>query len=320
MILELIEGLKIKNIKAGTLFGFNQGIRDRYDYTGAMFNNSLFRDFMEENGLNVWNGKSTRDIICLDFDFGSRSYEEEKDHLDKMLKDADTEERKSMINTIIEKVDANKDLYFKQSKEEIRELFYVNGVDVEYTNVVGSGKNKHEEKEIIHYKMLYRNSSKAKIGQVMFINEKLYDIAYDWLTMGLGNKMPEHNAKIVEMSAYAPLTTSTIVGKFHIPVEDILILKDQDSIFRTMAKIVKAEEYMKTEKVIDEEKTEAARQKAIKNKKFLADGVTPKYTKRYKLIEVPTKKCIVVDEETDVKNTLWDGMCLIESSTSSIVG
>lgn len=315
MILELIEGLKIKNIKACTLFGFNQGIRDRYDYTGAMFNNSLFRDFMEENGLNVWNGKSTRDIICLDFDFGSRSYEEEKDHLDKMLKDADTEERKSMINTIIEKVDANKDLYFKQSKEEIRELFYVNGVDVEYTNVVGSGKNKHEEKEIIHYKMLYRNSSKAKIGQVMFINEKLYDIAYDWLTMGLGNKMPEHNAKIVEMSAYAPLTTSTIVGKFHIPVEDILILKDQDSIFRTMAKIVKAEEYMKTEKVIDEEKTEAARQKAIKNKKFLADGVTPKYTKRYKLIEVPTKKCIVVDEETDVKNTLWDGMCLIESST-----
>lgn len=28
-------GLKIKNIKAGTLFGYNQGVRDRYDYTDA---------------------------------------------------------------------------------------------------------------------------------------------------------------------------------------------------------------------------------------------------------------------------------------------
>lgn len=43
--------------------------------------------------------------------------------------------------------------------------------------------------------------------------------------------MSYDNAKIVEMSAYAPLTTSTIVGTLKIPVEDILILKDQDSFF-----------------------------------------------------------------------------------------
>lgn len=70
-------GLKIKNIKAGTLFGYNQGVRNRYDYTEAMFSNSLFSDYIIQNGLNVWNDTSTRDIICLDFDFGSRSYEEE---------------------------------------------------------------------------------------------------------------------------------------------------------------------------------------------------------------------------------------------------
>lgn len=308
-------GLKIKNIKAGTLFGYNQGVRDRYDYTDAMFSNSLFSDYIRANGLNVWKDTSTRDIICLDFDFGSRSYEEELIHLKKQFAGFEedkkmSEESKQRIRDIFKKIEENKDNYAKYSKDEIRELFYENGVDVEYINKSGDKK----ETQIINYKMLYRNSSKAKIGQVMFINSRLYKKAYDWLTMGLGEKMPIDDAKIVEMSAYAPLTTSTIVGKFFCPVKDILILKDHDSFFKTMAKIVKAEEYTDYEKVVDEEATEAARQKAIREKKFLKDGVTPKYTKRYRLIEVKKKKCVVTDEETEVKNTLWDGEALAESS------
>lgn len=309
-------GLKIKNIKAGTLFGYNQGVRDRYDYTDAVFNDSLFSDFIKANGLNVWNEQSTRDIICLDFDFGSRSYQEEMDHLFKQFKgfeeDEDlTEESKQRIRNIFKKVEENKDNYFKLSKDEIRELFYEKGVDVEYFQKYS--RKEGVKRTVIHYKMLYRNSSKAKIGQVMFINAKLYKKAYDWLTMGLGKKMSRYNAKIVEMSAYAPLTTSTIVGKFYCPVEDILILKDQDSFFRTMAKIVKAEEYIDQEKVIDEEATEAAKQKAISEGKFLKDGITPKYTRRYKKVDVIKKKCVVVDEETELKNTMWDGEALIES-------
>ena len=288
-------GLKIKNIKAGTLFGYNQGVRDRYDYTDAVFNDSLFSDFIKANGLNVWNEQSTRDIICLDFDFGSRSYQEEIDHLLKQFKgfeeDEDlTEESKQRIRNIFKKVEENKDNYFKLSKDEIRELFYEKGVDVEYFQKYS--RKEGVKRTVIHYKMLYRNSSKAKIGQVMFINAKLYKKAYDWLTMGLGKKMSRYNAKIVEMSAYAPLTTSTIVGKFYCPVEDILILKDQDSFFRTMAKIVKAEEYIDQEKVIDEEATEAAKQKAISEGKFLKDGITPKYTRRYK------KMCIRDSDNT----------------------
>jgi len=309
-------GLKIKNIKAGTLFGYNQGVRDRYDCTDAVFNDSLFSDFIKANGLNVWNEQSTRDIICLDFDFGSRSYQEEMDHLLKQFKgfeeDEDlTEESKQRIRNIFKKVEENKDNYFKLSKDEIRELFYEKGVDVEYFQKYS--RKEGVKRTVIHYKMLYRNSSKAKIGQVMFINAKLYKKAYDWLTMGLGKKMSRYNAKIVEMSAYAPLTTSTIVGKFYCPVEDILILKDQDSFFRTMAKIVKAEEYIDQEKVIDEEATEAAKQKAISEGKFFKDGITPKYTRRYKKVDVIKKKCVVVDEETELKNTMWDGEALIAS-------
>lgn len=310
-------GLKIKNIKAGTLFGYNQGVRDRFDFTDAMFSNSLFSDWIKKHGLNIWNDTSTRDIICLDFDFGSRSYEEEITHLRKQFKGYDedaslTKESKERIKQIFENVQANKDNYLKMSKDEIRELFYENGIDVTYRTKYS--KKNEEKVQKINYKMLYRNSSKAKIGQVMFINSKLYKKAYDWLTMGLGDKMPIDDAKIVEMSAYAPLTTSTIVGKFHCPVENILILKDHDSFFKTMAKIVSAEEYTDYERVLDEEATEAARQKAIKEKKFLKDGITPKYTRRYKTIPVIKKKCVVHDEETEVKNTLFDGEMLAESS------
>lgn len=93
----------------------------------------------------------------------------------------------------------------------------------------------------------------------------------------------------------------------------ILIIKDTDSFYKTIAKIVKAEDYVVQEKVLDETATEIAKQRAIAEGKFLKDGVTPKYTKRYKRVNVIKKKCVVHDEETEVKNTLWDGEMLIES-------
>ena len=53
-----------------------------------MFTNSLFSDFLKEHGLKVWKEDSTRDIICLEFNFGSRSYEDEIIHLSKIAKEA----------------------------------------------------------------------------------------------------------------------------------------------------------------------------------------------------------------------------------------
>lgn len=264
--------------------------------------------------MKTWKMESTRDLICLDFDFGSRSYEEEMEHLKKMLSSA-SDENKERIEAIIEETENNKYKYAKRSKDEIRELFYQNGVDVKYvkTKKDDKGNDIVVSEEVIHYKMLYRNSSKAKLGQVMFINEKLYKKAYNWLTMGLGNKMPYDNAKIVEMSAYAPLTTSTIVDVIHIPVEDILILEDQDSFFNVFAKIVEAEDYETHQRVVDVEKTEKRKEKAVRQGRVDLLG-NPIYSNVYKNVPVISKKCIVVDKEIPVKNTLWDGMGIIEDS------
>lgn len=264
------------------LYDVNLGTRDYFTYTDAMLNNSLFSEFLKRNGLNVYRRKqdqefskdeSTRDIVCLDFDFGSRSYDEEFKRLTKLLDGDLTDESRERIESAIRKVESRKELYSEKKRGEIRDLFYNEGVDITYKTKNKDGSLKKQQ--TIHYEMLFRTSAKAKLGQVIFINSKLYKKAYDWLTIGLGDKLPKDNAKIVEISAYAPLTTSTIIGTIHIPVEDILILKDQDSFFETIADVVRAEEY-------------------IDNKNNIK------------------KKCIVSRERTQVKNTVWDGMGLIE--------
>ena len=81
-------GLKIKNIEASTLFEHNNGVRDHYEYKDAMFVNSLFKDFLDENGLENWKGESTRDLICLEFNYGSRSFAEDMADLESVMRTA----------------------------------------------------------------------------------------------------------------------------------------------------------------------------------------------------------------------------------------
>lgn len=268
-------GLKIKNIAAAVLYEVNLGVRDYFDYTDAMLNNSLFLYYMKKHGLSSYKDESTRDVICLSFDFGTKSYEDECKRLKKLLDAATSEEERKRLHDVKRRIDSNKDKYHHLSREDLRTEIYENGIDITYTNP--AKRNKPETKETIHYKYLFRTPAKAKVGKAMFINEKLYDTARDWLTMGLDKLMPEHNAKIVELSAYSSLTVSSIVGEMYVPVQNIVILEDQDSVVRTMVDVVRAEDYE-------------------------VNGVTK-------------KKCVVHTEEADVKNTIWDGMGLIDNAT-----
>lgn len=248
-----------------------------------MFTNSLFHDFLKENGLKVWKDESTRDIICLEFNFGSRSYEEEIKHLKELGRksrfeyklaksrnykkqiDRQYNKRKKIAN-LFQEAKNNKDNYQKYNKEEIRRIFYNDGVNVEYITRKKNGEIL--KRETIHYKMLYRSTGKAKKGSCMFICDRLYKKARKFLYMGI--RLPKHNAPLVEISAYAPLVTSTIVGKIKINPKNILILKDVDRFFSTNVCSVETDE----------------------NKYCIA-----KYIQDYKL-----------------KNTLFDGQALIDSS------
>lgn len=223
-----------------------------------MFTNSLFSDFLKDNGLKVWKEESTRDIICLEFNYGSRSYEEEMKHLYKIAKQARLEykiakshgnkvpiekkrRKRKKIELLIKEANANKDKYIKYSKKEIRRMFYNEGVNVEYISRKKNGEI--YRRETIHYKMLYRSTGKAKKGSCIFIRDKLHKRAKEFLYMGI--KLPKKNSPTVEISAYAPLVSSSIVGKIKINPKNILILKDVDRTFRTNVVSVEINEQKK---------------------------------------------------------------------------
>lgn len=276
-------GLKIKNIEAATLYEYNKGLRDHYEYKDAMFVNSLFKDFMCENNLKIWKEESTRDLICLEFNFGTRSYDDEIKHIKKIAKKARLDYRKAIsskskklidiqrnkrykIAELYQFANEHKEEYSQLSTDDIRDNFYNNGVDVEYITRKRSGEI--IKKETIHYKMLYRSTGKAKKGTCMFIRDKLYNRAINYLRMGI--KLPKHNADIVGISAYSSLVCSGIVGKVKINPKNILVLKDVDRYFNTNVISVETDE----------------------NKHCIA-----KLVENYKL-----------------KNTMFDGQALIDSS------
>ena len=225
-------GLKIKNYEAGSIYEYNLGVRDYYESKDAMLTNSLFLDFLLENGLNSYKEKSTRDVICIEFGYGGSSYKNQVSKLNKKMKEAVEKNDLKTIESLKfaqSKVEERKDKYVKKTKQEIREDFYVNGVDIEYITKNNKGEVVKQEK--IHYKMLYRTPGKAKKGSCMFINEVLYDAASDFLRMGI--TLPYENAPIVELGAYSSLVTSSIVGKVEINPKNILVLNDVDVFFNT---------------------------------------------------------------------------------------
>ena len=215
-------GVKIKNIRAGSLYEYNLGVRDRYEYVDAMFTNSLFLDFLLENGLKVVNN-ATRDIIDLDFNYSSKSYEEEIKKLERLLaqtneelcRETDVDKRSQLnlkierLNSLVDFANKNQHKFIKKSKDDIRIEYYQDGVTIGYPTFYKNGDIK--KIDVYHYKMLFRSTGKAKKGSCIFIVDRLYKKAKDFLTMKY--KMPKQNAPIVEMCAYSSLVASSIVGK-----------------------------------------------------------------------------------------------------------
>ena len=204
-----------------------------------MLTNSLFLDFLKEIGINIHNESETRDIVCFEFNYGTRSFEKEMEHLRNIGSNALNEYKKAVvdddknliekalnkrnkISAILEKAIANKDVYVEMSTEQCRIELYENGIDITYTSEKLPPKT-------IHYKMLYRSTGKAKKGTVNFINEEFYEQAKEFLYMGI--KLPQKNAMIVEASAYIPLISSGIVGRVQIFPENILVLEDVDRFY-----------------------------------------------------------------------------------------
>lgn len=277
-------GVRIKNFSAGQLYEYGLGVRDYLPYTNAMLTNSLFLDFLLQNGLKISKNGYTRDVICINFDMGSKSYEETRKNIENKIKIAD-EETQEQLKHLLNTVNERADLYTKRSKEDIRIEYYENGVDVKYITKDKSGNVKKEE--VVHYKMLYRSAGKAKQGSVMFICKRLYKTAHDFIYMGI--ELPKQNSPIVEASAYVSLVASTIVDRIKIEPENILILKDVDSFFKRQVVSIDVDEnkHCKATRIQDYK---------LKNTLFdgqalIDDSIFPKWGEGYILLRHHMTKC-----------------------------
>lgn len=229
---------------------------------------------------------------------------------------------------------------------DLRKMFYVDGV-----TYIFEKKNKQGEvveKCPVHYKMLMRSPGKAKNGECVFIKDSLHHKAINFLTMGLYDRMdeqskddPEKVFKLVELSAYLTLTTATAIGYIQIPLENILIVKDEEVYSDGMkAAIVGLEdikygrdefvpdfESQKLEELINKKGFTFDKEKAkVKNLTLITEKtkaalkengirINGKYPGEHKITEYTRKKCTVKRvSDANIKNILWDGGGLIDES------
>ncbi len=298
------KAIKISSIQANSLYAVNSyneskdaENKDKKPYLDlgeAVINNSLFSEYMMHHAVSVNKKNRSQDFIVMKFDYGIKN---------------------------------------GMSARELRDYFYENGATVTWPVYDNEG-NVVKEKTI-HYKMLMRSTGKAKEGDCIFIRENLHSTALRYITMDLWDKMPYEGANIVGMSAYAPLTAATAIDYITIPMENILIVKDEDVYAMVNAVSVRTHDVPYEKQIIDWELTENYinehygltfykkklrkdnNLRYIKKSKnsLIRNGVNFEECPRTKEVHY-RKECYVdrTKEKAEVKNTLWDGMGIIDDS------
>lgn len=280
--------VKVLSIQASDIFKIanGQNIDGKYD---PEFNTVLpFSLLSAKLGrLSVIRkGQTTsKDIIGVNFDFGYTT-----DRLRKLESIVNRfKNRKKKLNknkTMDATLKGNKQLYIKVRKEYFEDLAKAEktkwNADNLRTMLYNNGFNlpythkvKGEEiTDIIHYVFWFRTPAKSRVGDVIFINKDILNTINAWQNMGL--TLPLGETKVVEFEAYRSLTASSIERTIEINPKHILVLNDLDS--------------------------------------YMDIKVASVETKAYKNDTNTVNIATVVNKMGKVKNTLFDGQCLLDSS------
>lgn len=133
-------------------------------------------------------------------------------------------EKKDYLQTLINKIetDDNNPNWNYKTVADLRRDLYVNGFKLE------NGKT---------YKVYKRSTSKSRKGEITFINEKLYSEMISWSRMGI-DVSSEETINLAGLTAYQSLLSSSIEKTIQINPENILLIKDQFSTFKSDVNIV----------------------------------------------------------------------------------
>lgn len=298
--------LKIRN-EDGSYSGSKEYKEPFLDYGNAVMSNSLFTKYVRKHGAVVNKYNKSLDFLMMKFDWGVDEDDSDKEHIKPAM-------------TI----------------QELRDYYYENDATVIW-KVYDSdtGKEIKGKEKAITYKMLLRSPGKAKEGHCLFIKKELHRKMLNYLTMGLWERMPNvKGAKIVEMSAYAPLITATAIDYIQIPMENIFILKDQESSCFKKAITVKAKDavhvrkekdYPAFEEYMNQYGLTFYRKKAMENPELKYIERSKSALEEYgidadlcpeKDVTYNKKECYCDrgQEKSKITNILWDGMGCIDSS------
>lgn len=297
---------KLKN-EDGSYNGLKEYKKSFLDYGNAVISDSLFTKYLRKHGITVNKYHRSLDLIMMKFDWGVDG------------DDSGKEEPKPSMTT-----------------QQLRDYYYENDATVVWkTYDSKTGKEIKAKEKTITYRMLLRSPGKAKEGHCLFIKKEFHKKVFNYLTMGLWNKIPNmKGAKIVEMSAYAPLITATAIDYIQIPMGNIFVLKDQKSSCYKNAVAVRTKDVEHTRKVKDY----PAFEKFINQygltfyQKTANENPGLEYVKRSKKVlaeygidaDLCPKKnvtyykkeccCDRTNELSEITNTLWDGMGIIDNS------
>lgn len=213
----MVNNININSLQMGSFYDYELGNKKRIylDIGEAALDYSLFTEYMLSKKMKVSKKNKTYDFVMCKFDYGTN--------------DKTASEVRDYYYTTGFIIDWTKYEY----KVNLHNLNLLDDSEIK-TNKISKIKDRYKSNDkhnIVTYKMLMRSTGKAKDGDCLFVNEKLYDEAYYYITMGI--KLPEENSRIVEMSAYQTLTSANMVHNntpisISIPLKNILILKDQE--------------------------------------------------------------------------------------------
>lgn len=306
------KGIKIRSIQANSIYQVNKNNTLKppkediwLDCGKTVISNSLFSEFLRKY-ITINKRNFTKDIINMKFDYGVKVRSDIG--IDKVI-----------------------------PADKLREMYYSNNATICLQDFLSKEQKKKQYIEgDITYQMLYRSTGKAKEGDCIFIKQDIHDTVLDYLTMGLYKKMlklqPE-NPLIVELSAYCSLVTATAIDYIDIPLENIFVVKDRESVVNKKAVVVKTDDKEHYRNALDKDALEGLLNQqgfTLYKKKVKTTGykyicsaslsaieaagakveALPKKQVAYK-----KKECHVVrGNKCEVKNTLWDGMGLIDES------
>lgn len=109
--------------------------------------------------------------------------------------------------------------------EQLRNLTYDKGFKLVF-------KRKGRKDETIEYVRFLRSSGQARVGNCLFIQKRLFKPLMDWILIGLKPETFE-DLDLASLEAYISLIFSSTINTIEIRPENILIIDDYKSAFKT---------------------------------------------------------------------------------------